>query len=29
MEEGEWTNQELLDRLIKTGYLIDKTMEEE
>ena len=29
MEEGEWTDQELLDRLIKTGYLIDKTMEEE
>ena len=25
MEEGEWTDQELLDRLIKTGYLIDKT----
>jgi len=29
MEEGEWTDQELLDRLLKTGYLIDKTMEEE
>jgi hypothetical protein len=25
MEEGEWTDQELLDRLIKRGYLIDKT----
>jgi len=25
MEEGEWTDQELLDRLLKTGYLINKT----
>ena len=29
MEEGEFTDQELLDSLVRTGYLVDNTLEEE
>ena len=28
MEEGEFTDQELLDSLVRTGYLVDNTLEE-